>query len=55
MGDDLNKREDGPMCYVAFNAMKYGLLKAHETHKLNRGLYKAGFEIALNQLISYSI
>jgi len=52
MGDDLNKREDVPICYVAFYAMKHALLKTHETHKLNRGLYKAAFEIALNQLIS---
>lgn len=52
MSNDLDKLEDAQIFDDTSLIIKNALLKTHETHNQNRGIAKAAFEIALNQLIS---
>lgn len=52
MSNDLVKLEDAAIFNDTSNVIKQALLKTYETHNQNRGIAKAAFEIALNQLIS---
>lgn len=52
MSNDLDKLEDAHIFDDTSLIIKNALLKTHETHNQNRGIAKAAFEIALNQLIS---
>ncbi len=52
MSNDLVKLEDAEIFNDTSSVIKQALLKTYETHNQNRGIAKAAFEIALNQLIS---
>jgi glutamate dehydrogenase/leucine dehydrogenase len=52
MSNDLVKLEDAEIFNDTSSVIKQALLKTYETHNPNRGIAKAAFEIALNQLIS---
>jgi len=52
MSNDLVKLEDAEIFNDTSNVIKQALIKTYETHNQNRGIAKAAFEIALNQLIS---
>ena len=52
MSNDLDKLEDAQIFDDTSLIIKNALLKTHEKHNQNRGIAKAAFEIALNQLIS---
>ncbi len=52
MSNDLVKLEDAEIFIDTSSVIKQALLKTYETHNQNRGIAKAAFEIALNQLIS---
>lgn len=52
MSNDLVKLEDAEIFSDTSSVIKQALLKTYETHNQNRGIAKAAFEIALNQLIS---
>jgi len=52
MSNDLVKLEDAAIFNDTSSVIKQALLKTYETHNQNRGIAKAAFEIALNQLIS---
>ena len=52
MSNDLDNLEDAQIFDDTSLIIKNALLKTHETHNQNRGIAKAAFEIALNQLIS---
>jgi glutamate dehydrogenase/leucine dehydrogenase len=52
MSNDLDKLEDAAIFNDTSSVIKQALLKTYETHNQNRGIAKAAFEIALNQLIS---
>lgn len=51
MSNDLDNLEDAQIFDDTSLIIKNALLKTHETHNQNRGIAKAAFEIALNQLI----
>ena len=52
MSNDLDKLDDAAIFNDTSSVIKQALSKTHETHNQNRGIAKAAFEIALNQLIS---